>query len=277
MLQMVGVIVLALGLPDVFASIDEGETVDNRVMVAGYIVMRVAMVFQWSRAARQNPQYRPACLTYITTISVAQVGWLALLVADTTVAETFVWAALLIRSSSPGPFIAERRKGGTPWHAHHIAERYGLLIIIALGEGIIGTIVSLSAVVGPEGPGWSVDAVLIALAGVGLTFGLWWIYFVVPWGEILHARRAPVVRLGLRAHPGHRRGRRRGWRSARRGLLPGGRVGARRVGDAPDGGHPGHGVLPRHLRPLRVPRRARSTASTSSSSRAPRCCSSRRW
>ena len=30
MLQMVGVIVLALGLPDVFASIDEGETVDNR-------------------------------------------------------------------------------------------------------------------------------------------------------------------------------------------------------------------------------------------------------
>jgi hypothetical protein len=34
MLQMVGVIVLALGLPDVFASIDEGETVDNRVVVA---------------------------------------------------------------------------------------------------------------------------------------------------------------------------------------------------------------------------------------------------
>ena len=57
-----------------------------------------------------------------------------------------------------GPWIAERRKGGTPWHPHHIAERYGLLVIIALGEGIIGTIASLSAVVGPEGPGWSVDA-----------------------------------------------------------------------------------------------------------------------
>ena len=36
--------------------------------------------------------------------------------------------------------------GGTPWHAHHIAERYGLLAIIALGEGVVGTVASLSAV-----------------------------------------------------------------------------------------------------------------------------------
>ena len=56
MVQMVGVIVLALGLPAMFESIDEGETVDNRVMVAGYVVMRVAMVFQWARAARQDPR-----------------------------------------------------------------------------------------------------------------------------------------------------------------------------------------------------------------------------
>jgi low temperature requirement protein LtrA len=33
MLQMVGVIVLALGLPAMFDSIDQGEHVDNRVMV----------------------------------------------------------------------------------------------------------------------------------------------------------------------------------------------------------------------------------------------------
>jgi hypothetical protein len=29
-----------------------------------------------------------------------------------------------------GPVIAGRGKGGTPWRAHHIAERYGLLTII---------------------------------------------------------------------------------------------------------------------------------------------------
>ena len=62
-------------------------------------------------------------------------------------------------------------------------------MIIALGEGIIGTIASLSAVVGPEGPGWSVDAGSSASPASALTFGMWWIYFVVPCGEILARRR----------------------------------------------------------------------------------------
>jgi low temperature requirement protein LtrA len=190
MVQMVGVIVLALGLPALFTSIDEGETVDNRVLVAGYVVMRVAMVFQWARAARQDPDRREACRTYITAIVGAQAGWLALLVADTSVAATFACAGLLILVEFAGPWIAETRKGGTPWHAHHIAERYGLLVIIALGEGVIGTIASLSALVGPEGVGWSVDAGLVAVAGTALTFGMWWTYFIVPSAPVLHAHRA---------------------------------------------------------------------------------------
>jgi low temperature requirement protein LtrA len=189
MLQMVGVVILALGLAPVFESIDEGETVNNGVMVAGYVVMRAAMVLQWARAARHDPARRAASVTYIVSILVAQAGWIALLLADTTVAETFFWIVVLVGVECAGPWVAERRKGGTPWHPHHIAERYALLVIIALGEGIIGTIVSLSALVGPEGPGWTVDAALVALAGVGLTFGLWWMYFVVPCGEILHHRR----------------------------------------------------------------------------------------
>src|SRR5690349_23032670 len=72
MLQMVGVVVLALGIPPVYSSIYEGEHVDNRVLVAGYVVMRVAMVLQWLRAARQDPTRRRACLTYATSITVAQ-------------------------------------------------------------------------------------------------------------------------------------------------------------------------------------------------------------
>ena len=71
--------------------------------------------------------------------------------------------------------LAETRKGGTPWHAHHIAERYGLLAIIALGEGVVGTVASLSAVVSAQG--WTFDAVFVVVAGVGLTFGMWWVVF----------------------------------------------------------------------------------------------------
>jgi low temperature requirement protein LtrA len=189
MLQMTGVVIVALGVSDVFESIDEGAHVDNRVMIAGYVVMRVGLLFQWLRAARQSPDYRAACLTYALWISIAQLGWIALAIANTSILVTFVFVAALTLVETMGPYIAETRKGGTPWHPHHIAERYGLLIIIALGEGIIGTIASLGAVVGPDGPGWSVDAAVVALAGIGLTFGLWWAYFVIPFGDFLHARR----------------------------------------------------------------------------------------
>ena len=93
-----------------------------------------------------------------------------------------------------GPWLAERRMGGTPWHAHHISERYSLLTIIALGEGVVGTVASLSAVVAAQG--WSVDAVLVAVAGTGLTFGMWWVYFVVPQSEVLHVHRELSFRFG---------------------------------------------------------------------------------
>lgn len=68
MLQMVGVLILALGLPAAFESIDEGRHIDNGVMVLGYVVMRVAMLLQWLRAARQAPRHRAAALTYAATI-----------------------------------------------------------------------------------------------------------------------------------------------------------------------------------------------------------------
>jgi hypothetical protein len=65
-------------------------------------------------------------------------------------------------------------------------------VIIALGEGLLGTTVAIAAVIGPEGPGWSVDVVVLGLAGTALTFGLWWTYFVLPCGELLarHRRRS---------------------------------------------------------------------------------------
>jgi low temperature requirement protein LtrA len=189
MVQMVGVLIFTLGLPDVFASIDHGQHLNNALSVAGYVVMRIAMGFQWLRAATQNPQRRSACLTYLTTILVAQAGWVLLLLVEASVSipVTLLLMVPLALIELAGPWIAETRKGGTPWHAHHLAERYGLLAIIALGEGVIGTVASLAAVV--EHQGWTLDAVLVGVAGTGLTFGMWWTYFIIPSAGILQVHR----------------------------------------------------------------------------------------
>jgi low temperature requirement protein LtrA len=164
------------------------------VTVAGYVVMRLSMIFLWLRAAHHDQVRRRACQTYVVTIGVAQLGWVALLLGHTTVGLFVACAVVLMLVEMVGPVIAERGKGGTPWHAHHLAERYGLLTIITLGEGVLGTVASLGAVV--ESQGWNIDAVLVAVAGIGLTFGLWWMYFTVPAGEVLHVHRERVFPWG---------------------------------------------------------------------------------
>lgn len=187
MVQMIGVLVLAIGLPRMFASIEHGEHLDNSIMVLGYVIMRVAMIFQWLRAARQDPARRGACSTYAIAIAVAQIGWVVQILVDFSLAASLAFGAVLLLIEMAGPVVAERRDGGTPWHAHHVAERYSLFAIIALGEGVVGTLATLSAVV--EEQGWNVDAALVGIAGMGLTFGMWWVYYMLPSAPVLHQHR----------------------------------------------------------------------------------------
>jgi low temperature requirement protein LtrA len=186
MVQMVGVLVLALGLPDMFHSLVDSEHVDNKLMVVGYVVMRVPMLFQWARALRQDPARRKVCEIFLVTIFVAQVGWVLLLFADLTTGRMFAGAAVLVLVELTGPVVAEHVHDGTPWHGHHIAERYGLMVIIALGEGLLGTTAALGVLVEQA---WTVEVGVLGLAGVALIFGTWWTYFVIPHGHLLTAYR----------------------------------------------------------------------------------------
>jgi len=146
-----------------------------------------ALVFQWLRAAKQDPARHRACLTYATALSVAQVGWVTPIVVSFPTAVSVVLGAVLLLIELAGPMLAERKDGGTPWHAHHIAERHGLFAVIALGEGVVGTVAALSAVV--EQQGWTMDTALVGIAGTGLTFGIWWIYYLMPAAPILETHR----------------------------------------------------------------------------------------
>ena len=153
MVQMVGVVILSLGLPQMFASIDHGDTLDNDVVVAGYVVMRAALVFLWWQVSRHDPERAPAARSYMTTWASPRSAGSRWPSRTSRSARPCIGVAALVAFELAGPFIAER-KGGTPWHPHHIAERYGLLVIITLGEVIIGTVAALNALVHGEA-GWT--------------------------------------------------------------------------------------------------------------------------
>jgi low temperature requirement protein LtrA len=188
LVQMIGVIVLALGLPMMFRSLDAGTPFDIDIIVAGYIVMRVALIAQWLRVAAQDPAHRRVALTYVAFVAAAQAGWVGLLLLRGAPGWVFLpAAAITVFLDVGGVVIAERRTGGTPWHPRHIAERYGLLVIIALGEVILGMIASVSAVI--EMQDWSSEAILLIVAGLALAFGMWWVYFLMPSGAVLAVHR----------------------------------------------------------------------------------------
>jgi low temperature requirement protein LtrA len=188
MIQMVGVLVLALGVPDMFASVTHHDDhIDLRLMVVGYVIMRLPMVFQWLRAGRADPDRRALCSKMVWTLVVAQAGWALVSVVSLSMGLVVVVVVVLVGVELSGPVLAETRHGGSPWHGHHVAERYGLMVIIALGEGLLGTTAALGALIED---GWTVDAAVLGLAGTALTFGVWWTYFVVPWGHLLSAYRS---------------------------------------------------------------------------------------
>ena len=126
--QMTGVLVLAAGVPRAF------DTQDFGIMTLGYVIMRLAMVSQWLRVAVSFEGGRRTALRFALGITVLQVGWvLRLALPDGAAMVAFV---VLVVAELLVPVWAERA-GRTPWHPHHMAERYGLFTIIVLGESVL--------------------------------------------------------------------------------------------------------------------------------------------
>lgn len=193
MVLMIGVIVLALGLPAAFESIADGAFVDIRLVVTGYVVMRAAMIGLWLRTARTNPEYRRAGLRNAIALAVAQIGWIALAVAEVTLGPAIVIVLILGTIELAVPVFAQGGADGTPWHPLHIADRYRAFAIITLGEGVVGTVASSGGILGGRVTIDPETAVVI-VAGIAITFAVWWTYFCIPFGSLLarYPKRAYV-------------------------------------------------------------------------------------
>jgi len=184
--QLIGVIVFVTGIPEVFRFVAEGGHLDNSATLTGYIVMRSATVLQRVRSGVQDSRRRRTNVLSAGPVAVALVGWCVLTIVSPDRTTLVVVALALFAVELTGPLIAETR-GGTPWHPHHLAERYGLLTIIALGEIVAGTAAIVAGL--SHASGWSANSMVVAVAGVATAFGMWWAYFLLPTGEALARSR----------------------------------------------------------------------------------------
>ncbi|CAM01211.1 low temperature requirement protein LtrA [Saccharopolyspora erythraea NRRL 2338] len=166
LVQMAGVLVLAAGVPAAF------RDYDFTIATIGYVVMRVALVAQWLRAAREHPEGRPCTLRYAVGIGLCQVAWIGRLWLPHPWGE--IGFAVLAVAEMLVPVIAERRMQ-TAWHPRHIAERYGLFTIIVLGEVVLAVTAGIQEDVADGG--WSAGLLEIGTGGLLMIFAMWWIYF----------------------------------------------------------------------------------------------------
>jgi low temperature requirement protein LtrA len=167
LVQMAGVLVFAAGVPAAF------QHFDLATVVVGYVIMRLALVAHWLRAARGHPEARAGTLRYAAGVTMLQLGWIGLLSLSGLL--SLVGFAVLAIAELAVPAWAEFTGRRTPWHPDHIAERYGEFTIIVLGEVIaaIAAAVATALSHGPASPG----LLTAATAGLLLVFGLWWSYF----------------------------------------------------------------------------------------------------
>ncbi|MGK5548414.1 low temperature requirement protein A [Streptomyces sp. URMC 127] len=170
LVQIAGVLILSAGIPRAF------DNSDFSVVWFGYLVMRLALVSQWLRAAfsAEGAEQRTA-LKYAAGVSACQVGWLGVLFLPD---HAKPWVFLVMAVLELGvPAFAERTRQ-TAWHPHHIAERYGLFTIIVLGETVSAATVAVQSALEESE---ALDELLpMAAGGLLLIFAAFWIYFAVP-------------------------------------------------------------------------------------------------
>jgi low temperature requirement protein LtrA len=178
---MTGALILAAGIPGFFEHLDRGLT------VLGYVVMRLALVTQWIRVARSDLPRRRTATRYAVGVTLCQLGWVA------TIVWPDLWGPVLF-VLGPAEFLVPwwaESAGATPWHPRHILERYGLFMIIVLGESVLAG--SLAIQSATDGSQLSGELLQIIAGGLLIVYSLWWIYFDRPQDRLLASTRTALI------------------------------------------------------------------------------------
>lgn len=175
MLQMFGSLMIAANINQFF---EQGLT---WIGVTGYAIMRLASCSQWWRVYQQVKGHKRIAGRSIVGLLTLQSLWILWLFLPSSVQTPALF--IFILAELVMPFWA-RAAQSLNWHPHHIAERYGLLTIIVLGEGVLGVSNSIQYFLVNSASAASV-IILLGSSLVALVFSLWWLYFTIPFGTIL--------------------------------------------------------------------------------------------
>jgi low temperature requirement protein LtrA len=137
--------------------------------VVAYVCVRSILLVLYARVYRDVEVARPVAGWFIFMFGTAVGIWLISLTVP--VPWKYVLWALALALEYVAPIRGWRLLRGVPVDPRHIPERFGLLIIIVLGEGVIGVVLGTAQV------SWTPRSGALAFVGFVTGAAIWWLYF----------------------------------------------------------------------------------------------------
>ena len=173
-LQMIPVAAMAI-----FAHGALGET--GPQFALAYAAERTLIIAIWLRGGLHNPVFRPVSYRYAAGFAISVLLFVASAFVEPPLRFVLWSIGLLIDLVTP--ILTLRLQSNLPRiSTSRMPERFGLFVIIVLGEAIVGVV---RGVAGQEH--LSLATAFTGVLGLAVVFGLWWVYFDYV------ARRVPRV------------------------------------------------------------------------------------
>ncbi|MCB0130435.1 MAG: low temperature requirement protein A [Caldilineaceae bacterium] len=162
--QIMAVAVLGLSAKGAFGDLHVQFTL-------AYVAVRVIMILLYVRVAFSTPKASQLARRYAVGFSIAAAIWLISAFVPMPYALGFWILGMLVDFASPLNGQSRVLNRALPIDVHHMMERYGIFIIIVLGESFVKVLSSIS---GSQLNGALGTFALFAMVVIG---GLWWLYF----------------------------------------------------------------------------------------------------
>ncbi|HEU4346756.1 MAG TPA: low temperature requirement protein A [Actinoplanes sp.] len=162
------------GVMAMAAAVDKIGSAESVWFALAYVLLRVVLIAGYLRAWSHLPDARSTIRPYLLGHGAGAACWLAS-IAVPGPARYVLWG-VGVAVDLLGPTLAARIPDALPLHMEHLPERFGLFVILVLGESVA------AAITGVHDGGWRPGVVTTATMAFVAAAAIWWSYFDLSGG-----------------------------------------------------------------------------------------------
>lgn len=174
-IQVVAIFFLGISLEGAF-----GNLITQFALA--YAAIRFVQVILYMRTWKHEPSTKPLTQRYVSSYLIGISLWLISAFLPMPYAAVLWMLALVVEI---GVAVSKRTRSLVtllPPDVSHMRERYGIFVIIVLGESFIKLLTNFSGTI------ISLDIVIFSLMNILVVFGMWWLYFSDIEGTVIKKR-----------------------------------------------------------------------------------------